>query len=155
MKSKIKKLSKLDLDILQITQKDCKKPLEKIANELNQPSSTIYYRIKQMEKNGIIRGYYTDINPAKLGKNFWGIISVRAKYGPRYHEIVGKKLSEIKDIQKLYFVWGDWDFLAIATAENNEEFLKMINQITNMKEIERTSTQIVGYIIKDEPTTYV
>lgn len=152
MKDRGKRLSKLDLEILRITQKDCKKPLEKIASELKQPSSTIYYRIKQMEKNGVIRGYYTDINPVKLGKKFWGVILIRAKYRPHYHEVVGRKLSGIKSVQRVYFVWGDWDFIVIASAEDNDGFLKMMNQIINMKEIERTSTQVVSAIIKDSPT---
>jgi Lrp/AsnC family leucine-responsive transcriptional regulator len=147
---KSKKLTKLDMDILKITQKNCKIPLEDIASKLNQSASTIYYRIKQMEKNSIIRGYYTDIDPAKLGKNFWGLIRVRAKYGPKYHEIVAKKLAEIKDIQKIYFIWGDWDFLTIVAVTGNDDLLRILNEITSMKEVERTSTYIVAKVVKDE-----
>lgn len=147
----IKKLSKLDISILRAIQKDCKKPLEKIANEIDIPSSTIYYRLKQMEKNNIIRGYYADLNPAKLGRKYSGIVSVRAKYGPHYHEIVGRKLSDMKEISKLFFVWGDWDFLAIVNAIDNEDLLRIMDRIINMDEIERTSTQIVSRVIKDNP----
>ncbi len=146
-----KSLDKVDRGILEILQKDCRTPLEEIAKKLGISKSTAHYRVKRLEAEGIIEGCYAKINAAKLGKDFITITMIRAKYGPGYHEKVGKKLAEIPGVWAVYFVLGEIDFIVMARTKNREKFMEKLDKIINLGEIERTNTQVVAKILKEDP----
>jgi len=144
-------LDEIDVEIIKILQEDCRASLEYIANKLAVPKSTIYYRIRRLEKDGIIEGYYAKINFEKLGKDFLTITSVRAKYEQGYHEKVGKKICAIPGVWGVYFVFGENDFIVMARSKNREDYLRKLETIMSMPEIERTNTLIVAKVLKEDP----
>ncbi len=145
------KVNDVDYAILGILQEDCRTPLKEIARKIKIPKSTVYYRIRKLEEKKIIEGYYAKIDAAKLGKEYIAVILVKAKYGPGYHEKVGKKIAEIAGVWAVYFVLGDIDFIVMARANDREDYMRILNALMNMREIERTSTQIVIKVIKEDP----
>ncbi|MEM3640629.1 MAG: Lrp/AsnC family transcriptional regulator [Candidatus Bathyarchaeia archaeon] len=145
-----KSLDKIDLGILKILQEDCRIPLEQIAEKLEAPKSTIHYRIKRLEEEGIIEGYYAKVNFEKLGKDYLTVTLVRAKYGPGYHEKVGHRLSEIPGVWGVYFIFGENDFIILTRSKDREDYMRKLETITNMPEIERTNTQVVAKVIKED-----
>jgi DNA-binding Lrp family transcriptional regulator len=151
MASEKLKMDKVDYAILNILQEDCRTSLEEIARRVKIPKSTVYYRVKKLEERGVIEGYYAKINAAKLGKEYIAVILVRAKYGPGYHGRVGKKIAEIPGVWAVYFVLGDIDFVVMVRADGREDYMRILSTLMNMEEIERTSTQIVAEIIKEDP----
>jgi DNA-binding Lrp family transcriptional regulator len=79
------------------------------------------------------------------------ITLVRAKYGPDYHEKLGNILAQIPGVWAVYFVFGDTDFIVLTKSDNREDFLKKLENMMNMKEIERTNTQVVAKTLKEDP----
>jgi len=144
-------LDDIDVEILKILQKDCRVTLDQMSKMLNVPKSTLHYRIKRLEKQGVIEGYYAKINPAKLGKEYITVTLVRAKYGPGYHKKVGEKLAKLPGVWAVYFVLGETDFIVLTRSNSRETFMKTLEQMINSKEIERTSTMVVTEIIKEDP----
>ncbi|MGB9631077.1 MAG: Lrp/AsnC family transcriptional regulator [Candidatus Methanodesulfokora sp.] len=147
----MEKLDDVDLAILRILQEDCRKNITEIADMVKIPKSTVHYRISRLEKLGYIEGYYAKISPEKMGKQYITITLVRAKYGPGYHEKVGEKISKLPGVWAVYFVFGETDFVVLSRTDSREEFMKTLEQIMNMEEIERTSTMIVAKVIKEDP----
>lgn len=143
-------LDEIDSGILRILQEDCRTPLDQIADKLRVPKSTIHYRIKRLEGEGIIEGYYARVNHAKLGRDYVTATFIRAKYGPGYHEKAGQKLSEISGVWGVYFILGENDFILMSRSSSREEYLQKLEQIMNMPEIERTSTQVIAKVIKED-----
>ena len=144
-------LDDIDVEILKILQTDCRVTLDQMSKMLNVPKSTLHYRIKRLEKQGVIEGYYAKINPAKLGKEYITVTLVRAKYGPGYHKKVGEKLAKLPGVWAVYFVLGETDFIVLTRSNSRETFMKTLEQMINSKEIERTSTMVVTEIIKEDP----
>ncbi len=144
-------LDNVDIEILKVLQADCRATLDQMSKTLKVPKSTLHYRIKRLEKLGIIEGYYAKINPAKLGKEYITVTLVRAKYGPGYHKKVGEKLSKLPGVWAVYFVLGDTDFIVLTRSDSREAFMKTLEKMINSKEIERTSTMAVVEIIKEDP----
>jgi DNA-binding Lrp family transcriptional regulator len=145
------KLDKTDRQIMKLLQQDSRIPLQVIAKKLRIPKSTVHYRIGRLEREKIIQGYYAKINPAKLGYDYIAVVLVRAKYGPKYHEKVGVKLATVPGVWGVYYVLGDHDFIVLVRATDREDYVKKLDQIIAMGDIERTSTQVVARIIKEDP----
>ena len=146
-----KRLNKLDIQILRLLQKNSRQPLEKMSQELCVPKSTIYYRIGKLEQDGVIEGYYSKINPSKLGLDFTAIILIRAKLGPQFHKKLGKVLAQIPGVSTVFFLFGEIDFFVIVRARNRADFFLKIEKLYNIPEIERANSVIVAKIIKDDP----
>ena len=145
-------MDKTDKFLLKIIQQDSRIPLQKIARRLGVPKSTVHYRIGRLEREKIIEGYYAKLNPGRLGYDYLAVVLVRAKYGPRYHKKVGMRLSKIPGVWAVYYVLGDYDFVVLIRATNRSDYMEKLEQLSGMTDIERTSTQVVGRVVKEDPT---
>lgn len=67
------KIDKLDYEILEILSLNARIPLIDIAKKLNTSSQTINYRIDNLRKLGIIRGFRVEIDITKLGLQYFDI----------------------------------------------------------------------------------
>lgn len=151
MRSRKCSIGETDLSILRFLQNDCQMPLDNLARKLHVPKSTLHYRIKRLERDGVIEGHYAKVNPLKLGYDYVAIILVRARYGPHYHERVGKKIAAIPGVWAVYYVLGEYDFVVLVRALNREDYMHKLEQLSKMADIERTSTQIAAKILKEDP----
>jgi len=146
-----KSIDEIDLKILRIVQMDCRTPLAKMAKELGVPPSTVHYRLSKLERDGIIEGYHAKICGSKLGRDYLTITLVRGKYGPKYHERIGKMLSEIPGVSGVYVVFGETDFVVFARSYDRDDFMNKLEKLFDMPEIERSNTLIVSRIMKEDP----
>ncbi len=142
---------KIDRTILEVLQRDCRTPLHRIARGLGVPKSTVHYRLRRLEQEGIVEGYYAKVNSARLGSDYLAVVLVRAKYGPGYHEKVGHKLARIPGVWVVYYVLGDIDFIILIRANNRADYMRKLERISSMRDIERTSTQVVAKVVKEDP----
>ncbi|MFO7837603.1 MAG: Lrp/AsnC family transcriptional regulator [Candidatus Thorarchaeota archaeon] len=144
-------LDELDLKILSELQKDCRTPLQEVAKRVGAPSSTVHYRVKKLEREGIIDGYYAHINSEKLDMDYLTIIRIGAEYGPKYYDDVGKKLAETEGVWAVYFVLGETDFYVLTRSADRRSYMKILDRIMSLEHIKRTSTQVVAKVIKEDP----
>ena len=140
----------MDKKILEILQEDCKVSLEELAKKLKISKSAARYRIKRLENDKIILGYYAKLNPAKLGNDHVSITLIDAKYGPGYHEKIGRRIASIPGVCGVYYVLGQYDFITLTRSSSEAEFMQKLKQMMKMREIQRTRTQVVAEVIKDD-----
>ncbi len=151
MSSRRSFLDDTDKEILKLVQLDSGRPSQsKLAQKLGISKAKVNYRLNRLEKEGIIEGYHAKVNPAKFGKDQQMIIRIRAKFGPGYHEKVGKMLSEVPGVFAVYFVFGENDFVVLARASNREDIFEKMQILFNSELIERTTTEIVTKAIKED-----
>ena len=74
---------------------------------------------------------------------------VRAKYAPGYKENVAKKIQSIRGVLSLYFLLGDIDFIAITVSKSKEDYERILDELTNIPEIERTDSRTVLKLYKE------
>ena len=81
-------INKKDREILYHLDFNVRKPIRKIAREVNLPENTLRYRIKKLEDKQIIKRYYTAINSYNLG---FKVI----KFYTHYVNVNSRKQNEI------------------------------------------------------------
>ncbi|MHA1982732.1 MAG: Lrp/AsnC family transcriptional regulator [Candidatus Hodarchaeales archaeon] len=144
-------LDEIDISILQELQKDSRTSLQELSKRLNQPSSTIHYRLKRLEEQKFIDGFYVKINPEKLDINYLTIILVRAVYESKYYDRIGDQIKKIPGVWACYFILGEWDFVVHCRSKDRQSYLKILDQLMEIKGIERTSSQVVAKVLKEDP----
>jgi DNA-binding Lrp family transcriptional regulator len=149
--TKTQKLDELDVAILRELQKDCRVPLQDIAAKVKSPTSTVHYRVKRLEREGLIDGYYAHINPEKVGMDYITIIKIMASYGPKYYERIGNDLRNIPGIWAVYYSLGEQDFFVLTRSKDRIEFMETLDKVMSTKGIERTATQVIAKVVLEDP----
>ena len=144
-------LDETDRRLLAMLQRDCRVPLQEVAEILGVPKSTVHYRIRKLEQDGIVEGYHAKVNATRLGYDYLAVVLVRARYGPKYHEKVGRRLAKVPGVSAVYYVLGDIDFIVLIRARDRDDYMQKLSQLSSMTDIERTSTQIVAQVMKEDP----
>ena len=145
------KLDDLDIAILRELQKDCRTPLQDIAVKVKSPTSTVHYRVKRLEREGVIDGYYAHINPDKVEMDYITIIKVMASYGPKYYERIGNELKRIPGVWAVYYSLGEQDFFVLTRSKDRSEFMDTLDKVMSTRGVERTATQVIAKVIMEDP----
>ncbi len=149
--SEIISIDELDRMILRILQRDARATRQAIAKRLGLSKSAVQYRIAKLEDSGIIEGYHARISASALGKNFQIVTLVRAKHAPAYHDKLGAKLAALPGVWAVYFTSGENDFVLLTRGTAKEDLMRSIENMTQIKGIERTVSQLVVKTIKEDP----
>jgi Lrp/AsnC family leucine-responsive transcriptional regulator len=144
------KIDELDLKILRGLQKDCR-ILQEIADSLDTPVSTIHYRVRRLEKEGVIKGYFAQLDSSKLNLAIQSIIHVYAKHGPSFEDL-GLQIADIDGVSNVYWAYGEVDFFVFARAHNLEEFNTIIRKIMNIDGVDKTNSHVIAKVVKDDMT---
>lgn len=98
-------------------------PLDKkiISKKIKMPLSTLEYRIKKLESQGIIVGYYYSMDLSRIGMQaFLFLIGVNGNLSEIYKKLLNYCIDE-KNISVLIRTIGSWDFeIAIDVKDAKE-----------------------------------
>jgi len=139
-----------DYKILAALQEDAKQTYTAIGKLLGIAHSTVYERIKRMEKHEIIKKYTAIVNAEKTGaKNITAIMTVFTD--PKESEKVAEKLGESPQVLEVYTSLSE-ELLIIAkvVAENQESLHSFIaNSVAPLPGVLRIRTSIVTKKFKE------
>ena len=122
------KLDKINRTILLELDKNCRISDNQLAKKVKRSREAVRNRILKLQKDGIIEGFITSINPSKFGYMFFKMYFQLANI-PQER----KKFYEyFKKLSGLYWFGGNdgmWDFHTTIYAKNVKEFNKLKNKI--------------------------
>jgi Lrp/AsnC family leucine-responsive transcriptional regulator len=146
----LKHIEAPDRIILEKLQKDDRVSLSDLARKTGLASSSVHYRIKRLEDEGVIKGYRAIVDPVKLGYDILAVSFVRSRYDPRTYERLGKALSRIPGVWAVYFLMGDMDYVVLIRAKNRLDLNRIVYRLISMKDVERSDTRMVMERIKED-----
>ena len=109
---------------------------------------TVSNRLKALEKKKIIKGYYANIDPEKVGFTLTATIHLRITKGNIMD--VQSSIANHPRVLAVYDITGEWDSLVLARFKNREEMDDFIKTVLSQQNIERTSTSLVLNNVKEE-----
>ena len=134
--------------ILNILQQDARTTVKEMSELLHLPKTTIYYRIKKLEKQNVIEGYHAKVNTEKLGIDFDMIINIRATYSKGYDDKITESLYKIPGVWAIFSVFGDSDYVVLARGKSRRDLVQKIQSVMSLEDVEKTSTSIVASTLK-------
>ncbi|MGC8587375.1 MAG: Lrp/AsnC family transcriptional regulator [Candidatus Micrarchaeia archaeon] len=119
-----------------------------IAKKLNMSLSTVHFRMKKLEKEGVIKGYKADIDWAKAGFPFTAFVFVNIdvdllkKLGKTQEQLL-KELLGNAFVREGYVITGDEDIMLRVIARDSAHFKEILLKHIDSKEgIVKTKTII-------------
>ena len=138
----------VDRSIIRLLQEDSRKSFNKIADSLGIAVGTAYNRVKNMEDNGILKGYTVMVDSAKLGYGLTALILIEAE--GRYLPEVEKELAKLDEVICIYDITGDYDIAVVARFRNRSTLNNFIKSTLKMPHVSRTVTNVVLNVVKED-----
>jgi len=144
-------LDDLDWEILRALQDNSRQTYTEIGHRLNVAHSTVYDRVKKMEKHGIVKKYTAIIDPEKIGVRYiTAIITIFTD--PKESKNIARKLSESNEVLEVFTSLSE-ELLIIAkvVAEDHDELHSFIAQsVAPLLGVLRIRTSIITRKHKEE-----
>jgi len=130
----------------------CTPQIAKIAKNIDEPSTTIHYNIKKLEKEEAIKTYKAVFDYGKIDEGFCAYVLIAlspAQYsGP---EKVAAELAKHKEVESVDIVAGEWELiLKVRTKDQNGYFEFLRKVIAGRQGIQKTNSVISLKQIKTE-----
>ncbi|WP_082219928.1 Lrp/AsnC family transcriptional regulator [Mycobacterium marinum] len=125
-------LDDMDRKILLLLHGDARITNNALAQAVGIAPSTCHGRVRRLVDLGVIRGFYTDIDPVAVGQPLQAMISVSLQANAR-----GKIRSFIQQIRRkrqvmdVYFLAGAEDFLLHVAARDTDDLRSFVVENLN------------------------
>jgi len=135
----------VDRRILTALHADARMPNSALAELVGIAPSTCHGRVRRLQEIGVIRGFYTDIDPAAIGLNLQAMISVNLQFTAR-----AKIRSFIQTIRRkpqvmdVYFLAGADDFILHVAARDTDDLRSFVVENLNADaDVAGTQTSLI------------
>src|SRR3989338_4332209 len=144
-------VDKIDALLLDELQGDSSRKIHELAKRLRLPRSTVYNRIKRLERDGTIKGYKAVVDAEKVGRPVTAFVNVITS-GLNQKE-VAKHLSALGVVEEVFVVTGPYDLIAKVRLKDNTELGKFVFDekfgVKSMKSTLRTESHVVMETLKE------
>jgi Lrp/AsnC family leucine-responsive transcriptional regulator len=131
-----------DLEILEMLRRNARRTLADIAAQTGLSSAAVKRRIARLERLGVIRGYTTEVDHARLGRPIEAFTELRFAGDTRVADIKGV-VSDLPEVQAIYTMAGDPDALVRIRVRDVGDLTRVIDLIRRRGKITGTKTMIV------------
>lgn len=131
----------LDMKIIRALQIDARKPIVKIAKEVDANEATVRRRIDKLLKDGIIERFTVVLDYHKLGRVIKAFIGLRVE--PAKLKVIAEHLAKHPDTQVLYRTSGDTDIVTEVIFEKMEDLNAFLEEELSLDGILGTIVTIV------------
>jgi len=124
-------LNQKDREILFHLSLNGRSNLAQLSKKTKLSKEVIHYRLKNLEKSGVIEGYYAVVNTYKIGKVFFRVYMKTINMTTRIEKKFIEFLKNHPKVTWVVEVDGDFDFLYVVWANDIIEFEKVYKEIND------------------------
>jgi Lrp/AsnC family transcriptional regulator, leucine-responsive regulatory protein len=142
-------LEPVDRQILELLTQNSRRTFGDIGYHVGLTASAVKRRIDRLEAAGVILGYTTRVDAAKLGWALEAFAELRFAGRTRVDDIEGIA-ADVPEIRALFTVAGDPDALAWIRVRDVQDLKRVIDRLRASGKITGTKTMMVlGSSIRD------
>lgn len=135
----------VDRRILNALHDDARIPNNALAELVGIAPSTCHGRVRRLQQIGVIRGFFTDVDPSAIGLPLQAMISVSLQANARGR--IRHFISEIRKLRQVidvYFLAGGDDFILHVAARDTEDLRSFVVENLNADpDVSGTQTSLI------------
>ena len=138
-------LDDVDRRILLTLHGDARIPNSALADVVGIAPSTCHARLRRLQDVGVIRGFYTDIDPAAIGLTLRAMISVSLQSNARgkIHSFINQ-IRRKPQVMDVYFLAGAEDFILHVAARDTDDLRSFVVENLNADaDVAGTQTSLI------------
>jgi DNA-binding Lrp family transcriptional regulator len=144
----------IDRKIVAVLQEDGRATITDVAARVGLSVSPCHRRLRELERNGIIRGYRAVVDAAALGLTFQALVFVTMRQEDRDtllgFEAAVERVPEVVQAQRLF---GDPDYLLRIVTADLTAYQELEDDVLSaLPGVQRlNSTLVMKHIVNDRP----
>lgn len=152
----MEELSKQELELLRILQKDSRFDINSLIDKLNMSRTSVYDKIKKLENEGYIKEYVAVVDHKKVGLNFSVIVNVSLNSQRiDYVEEFSRQVAALDEVVEAYVTGGIFDYILKVVVKDPDTFNDFIaNKLSVIPNISKIQSSFVMSYIKQSTVLY-
>ena len=143
-------LDDTDRRILDLLGRNARRTYGDIGVRVGLSAPAVKRRVDRLESDGVIKGYTTVVDHARLGQSLEAFAELRFVGSARVDAIEGI-VSEIPEIHALFTVAGDPDALAWLRVKDVQDLKRVIDRIRSTRKVTGTKTlMVLGSVVRTD-----
>lgn len=136
------KIGVTDLRILEILQRDGRRPYADLGAEVGISGPSAHERVKKLEVRGVITGYSATVDPAAAGFPILAFCWLTQAPGTIATDIT-PDLAAIGEIEECHHIAGEADYILKIRARDMEHLGAIVRRIQTTDHVFSTETDVV------------
>jgi Lrp/AsnC family transcriptional regulator, leucine-responsive regulatory protein len=141
-------LDELDIKILKTLQINGRTKRNELAEQISLSVPSVSDRLKKLEDNKIIEGYYAKLNKQAFGLDIQAFILIIMDSSKHYKDLI-KLVDKQPSILECHSVLGEGSHLLKVVVKNTEYLEKLLSEIQTWPGVNGTKTTYVLSTIKE------
>lgn len=129
-----------DRAILDILQRDDRTGYAEIGARVRLAASSVYERVKRMERDGVITGYCARLDARTLGRGVTAFVSVATRAASS--ELV-PRLAAVPEVEDCYSIAGADSLMLKVRTATTQDLENVLERMRATIGVERTRTTVV------------
>jgi len=138
-------MDELDHRILAAWATNARRSLRDIAADVGVSPTTVHDRARALQRRGVVRGAYLDLDLAQLDRGVQALVAVRIRPPSRANiEAFRDWVGALPETLGVFVTSGRADFIVhVAVASNDELYAFVIDRLTSRAEIADVETSVI------------
>ncbi len=128
--------------LIGLLKKDYSTPqIARLAKKLKEPSTTLHYNIKKLEKEGAIKSYKAVFDYKKINSGFCCFVLLNLspdEYGNP--ERIADELVKYEEIESVDIITGDWEIFLKVRTKDQDGYYEFVKRVLSRKGITKIKT---------------
>ncbi len=142
-------IDKIDIQILQIIQKDGRSSASDIAKIVNLSVPAVAERIKKLTEKGIIERFTAILNHKKTGLDLTAYVFIVSEHSDHYQKFV-KKAKNCNSVLECHSITGGGSHILKVRTKNSQALEDLLYDIQNWPAVSSTQSNVVLSSYKEE-----
>ena len=144
-------LDKIDRKILRELQMDGRMTFSELAKRVGLSTSPCLERVRRMEREGVITGYATLLNPKFLNAELIVFVQIRlSRTSQDIFERFKKAAAKIDEVQECYLISGNFDYLIKARVSDMEAYRNFLGTtLLQLPDVQESTSYVVMELVKE------
>jgi Lrp/AsnC family transcriptional regulator, leucine-responsive regulatory protein len=141
-------LDDLDITILKKLQENGRTKRNELAEAIGLSIPSLSDRLKKLEDNKVIEGYYTKLNRHMFGYDIMAFVTVIMESSKSYEKFF-EHVKRTPEILECHSILGEGSHLLKVTVKETRDLEHLLNKIQSWAGVTRTITSFVLSTIKE------
>ncbi|HPN36903.1 MAG TPA: Lrp/AsnC family transcriptional regulator [Melioribacteraceae bacterium] len=141
-------LDNLDIKILNMLQVNARTKRNVMAEAIGLSLPSLSDRLKKLEENGIIEGYYTKLNRKYFKYDIMAFVSIVME-SSKYYDELAENIKNTPEILECYSVLGEGSHIVKAMVKDTNALENLLSKIQSWTGVTRTVSSFVLSAIKE------
>ena len=140
-----RELDRVDRQLLSLLQADGRLTVAELARTVNLTLTPSIERVRRLEREGFIDGYYAHLNSKRLGQSMLAFTEVTLDHATQdVFERFKEAVRLVEEIVECHMVAGGFDYLIKTRVQDMDEYRRVLgDKIVNVRGVRHTQTYFV------------